>query len=63
MAIDDLLGRDYWLHDGSTIRARLTIIGWCPERGWRLAGAGFSTEWVPRAMFRRLVRDGVLVVA
>lgn len=62
MALDDMLGRDYIYHDGYTV-SRLTVVGWDPDRGWRLTGRGYSSEWVPRAMFRRLVREGILVRA
>lgn len=63
MSVCDLLGRDYIFTDGYTYRGRLTIVAWCPERGYRLAGRGYSTEWIQRVMFRRLLRAGVLEVA
>ncbi len=60
MSIDSLLGRDYLFHDGSTVHALVTIVAWCPDRGWKLAGRGFTSAWVEQGMFRRLLKEGVL---
>ena len=60
MSVDSLLGREYLFHDGGTIRAIVTIVAWDPDRGWKLAGSGFTSAWVDRGMFRRLLKEGVL---
>lgn len=59
MAIDDILGRDYLFHDGYTITT-VTVVGWCPQRGWRLAARGYSSTWVGRKMIRELLKKGIL---
>lgn len=63
MSPDALLGRDYTFRqsDGYTvILARVTVVGFCPATGVRLAGAGFSPAWVDHATWRRLLMAGVL---
>jgi hypothetical protein len=60
---DDLLGRTFLFHDGSTIRASVTIVAYDPRGGgsWRLdAGPGYTKTWISNLELRRLIGEEVL---
>ena len=62
----DLLGRDLTFNRADrvgTVRTRVTITAFDPEKGWRLAGPRYAPAWVTAAMFKRLLTAGVLEAA
>lgn len=63
MSIDSMLGREFIFNDITstyTISRQVTVVGFDPDKGWRLWSAIHGSTWVPRSMWRRLLKTGVL---
>lgn len=64
MTTDRMLGSTWiFFHCGPrrTVRHRVEVVAYDPERGWKLVGAGFAAAWVPKLMWHMLLNEGVLV--
>lgn len=63
MTTDELLGRSFtfYAHGRYIVKHHVEVVAFDPQRGLKLAGSGFSPAWIQAGMWKRLLREGVLV--